>query len=347
MLRTETRCPECDGPVESGWIVCAECGASLGPNTRRAPGKNRESALPSGDIGDTPFVPFVGGAKRPVTFVHAHPPRRTPVDTPALSPLRDARRDTAVPAPPPTEDNRHRITVLRPDPVPLVQAGVTDLDEDPLYVNIDDDGEDTTAALPAAVETDPNGPVAVEPEVGPATPDEPEVFEAHVPGPDLELVEADPEVAPFDEDPVPLEAVAKVRLAPKKPLSLHIAREDLAEIQTIVDQVIRQRLREVVAAQAAVAARAQLAAEAAREVPVLRRIAAGGTGLVIGAAVADMVVLNWDVWVRGELVSSVGWLQQFGIIGAAALAGAGASAALIGASLGRRRRKAARARAAA
>lgn len=334
MLRAETKCPECDGPVERGWIVCAECGASLRPSSRRTPGKNRESALPSGDMGDTPFVPHIGGAKRPITFVHARPRGRARLDTPTLSPLSEARRDAALPAPPPTEDNRHRITILRPDPVPHVQARVADLEEDALYVQIDNDEEGDVATASAS---------AAKAEASPLEDGEPEVFEAFGGATERELVEPEPEVAPMEEEPVSAAVSMKpLLLTPKKPLSVRLARSDLAQIQTIVDQVIRQRLREVVAAQGAMATRAQLAAEAAREIPRLRRLAAGGTGLLVGAAAADLLVLNWDVWVRGELVSSVGWLQQFGVMGAAALAGAGASAALIGASWSRRRRKAKR-----
>ncbi len=132
-----------------------------------------------------------------------------------------------------------------------------------------------------------------------------------------------------------------VVMSPETPSQRRLDRADMAEIEQMIGEAVDRALRQYTAFQAPLQA-ALLAAPAAAERSAGKRVAAVGAGLLLGGAVADLVVLNWDVWVRGELVSAVGWIQQTGIIGMAALAGAGAAAFLLGAL--RAGRRAARAR---
>ena len=115
-----------------------------------------------------------------------------------------------------------------------------------------------------------------------------------------------------------------------------LERTDLAEIERMVGEAIERSFRQHVALQAQ-AQVALLAASTNARPPRNHRVAAVGAGLLAGGAFADLVVLNWDIWVRGAVISSVGWLQQTGIIGTAAIMGAGAAALLIGAARGGRR----------
>jgi len=124
-----------------------------------------------------------------------------------------------------------------------------------------------------------------------------------------------------------------------------MSREDLGEMQTMVEQAVRRAMRDYLAAQSAIAATAALPAPQVQESRGL--VAAVGAGLLLGGAAADLVVLNWDKWVRGDPVSFIGWFQQLGIIGTAALAGAGAATFALAVARGRRyaRRRATRTRA--
>jgi hypothetical protein len=113
-------------------------------------------------------------------------------------------------------------------------------------------------------------------------------------------------------------------------------RDDLLEIERMIGEAVERVVRQVVALQAppktAVLAAPTLAPRSAR-----KSVAGVGAGLLAGGALAELLVLNWDIWVRGAVISSVGWLQQTGIIGMAALTGAGAAALLLGAARGGRR----------
>jgi hypothetical protein len=111
--------------------------------------------------------------------------------------------------------------------------------------------------------------------------------------------------------------------------SSRIAREDLAEMERVVDDAVRKAVREMSAAQAASVSLTTSAAASMQMAPAPGRTAAVGSGILLGASILDLIVLNWDKWIRGDAVSNVGWLQQTGIIGAAALAGAGAATAAL------------------
>jgi hypothetical protein len=117
----------------------------------------------------------------------------------------------------------------------------------------------------------------------------------------------------------------------------YITRTDLAEIQVMIEEAVRRALREHVAAQAASASTTTATMTSTREAEPRGRVAAAGAGLLLGGTLADVFVLNWDVWVRGDAVNAVGWLQQMGLMGTAALAGAGAAFVAIAVSRGRRR----------
>lgn len=123
-----------------------------------------------------------------------------------------------------------------------------------------------------------------------------------------------------------------------------MSREDLGEMQTMIETAIRRAMRDYLAAQSAIAATAALPAPQVQESRGL--VAAVGAGLLLGGSIAGLIVLNWDAWIRGDPVSVVGALQQLGLIGTAALAGAGAATFVLAVARGRRyaRRKAARAR---
>ena len=69
--------------------------------------------------------------------------------------------------------------------------------------------------------------------------------------------------------------------------------------------------------------------------------AMAGLALLLVGAVGALVAANYDTWVRGQAASSVGSLQQIGIVAAAALSAAGAVLLLVGG--GKLKRKGARA----
>jgi len=115
-----------------------------------------------------------------------------------------------------------------------------------------------------------------------------------------------------------------------------LERADIAEIERVFGQALARALREQAALQAPHQV-ALLAASAGAQRSWRKRMAGVGAGLLIGASLADLLVLNWDIWVKGNVDSSIGWLQQTGIIGMAALAGAGMAAFILGAARGSRR----------
>ena len=66
-----------------------------------------------------------------------------------------------------------------------------------------------------------------------------------------------------------------------------------------------------------------------------------GLGLLLAGAVGVLVAANYDTWIRGQSASSVGSLQQIGILGAAGLLAVGVVLMLVGG--GKLKRKGARA----
>jgi len=134
-------------------------------------------------------------------------------------------------------------------------------------------------------------------------------------------------------------SLALLALARDRSVALRIAPEDMEGIQTMVDEAVRRAIFEIAGIQMKDAS--VLASAAPGQIPARQRgrLAGAGVGVLAGGGVATLVVLNWDVWVRGELVSSIGWLQQMGVMGAAGLAGAGAAAAMIALAWGRRRHR--------
>lgn len=128
-------------------------------------------------------------------------------------------------------------------------------------------------------------------------------------------------------------------VAPERPAALRVSREDLREIQLMIDDAVKRALREYVAAQTQAASATVVAADSPRSMQLRGRLAGAGAGLLVGGSIANVIVFNWDKWIRGDSVSAVGWLQQMGLTGAAALAGAGAAAVAIARSFGRRRHR--------
>ncbi len=265
-------CPACHGPIEVDWRACPECGAEFGrAGPRLTPGQNA-SALPSLDTGEVAFVPVLGGARRPITFVEVGPARTSGPSVSLASLAVHAAEADRIPQEPLTEGARKPVTVLHEEEV-----------EAPLE-------------LPEKARAG-GGEVAV-----PSTTLAPTVV-----------------------------VMSHESLSPRR-----LDRADMAEIERMIGEAVERALRQQAVLQAPAQA-ARLSAEASVPRSAGKRVAAVGAGLLVGGTLADLLVLNWDVWVRGDLVSAVGWIQQTGVIGMAAVAGAGAAALLLGAARAGRR----------
>lgn len=127
-----------------------------------------------------------------------------------------------------------------------------------------------------------------------------------------------------------------VVMSPEPLPERRIDRRDMVEIERLIGEAVERALRQH-AALLAPAGAAALSGSAQVPTSARKHVAGFGAGLLIGGALADILVLNWDVWVRGDVGSAIGWIQQTGIIGMAGVAGAGASALLFGVARGRRR----------
>jgi hypothetical protein len=133
-------------------------------------------------------------------------------------------------------------------------------------------------------------------------------------------LEAPPEEGPAAESPQAL-----VLVEPDRGLSARLSRADLEDLREFIDEAVRRALEQA-ALPAAADAQSAVSVPPEPLVTLQRRTVAGiGAALLVGGAAADVVAAQWDIWVRGATVSSVGWLQATGLVGAALITGAGAA----------------------
>lgn len=270
--RQASSCTGCGGPIAADWRACPECGAALGRAGVRGEPPQSASALPSVDTGEVAFVPVLGGARRPITFVEVGP-------TPSAGPS-----------------------------VPLSSLVVH--------------GAETDRIPPEPLNEPARKPVTV-------------VHEAEMEAP-LELPEKAQRPDPVAAAPATTLAPTVLVLSRESGAPRRLDRADMAEIERMIGEAVDRAIRQNLALQAPPQA-ALLPAPDGAQLSARNRVLGVGAGLVLGGSLADLLVLNWDVWVRGDLASAIGWLQQTGVIGMAALAGAGAAALILMAPRGGRR----------
>jgi hypothetical protein len=175
----------------------------------------------------------------------------------------------------------------------------------------------------------------VEPPPAAEAPEVPEAPAAEEVEPPLDLGPRAAAPEPPQATALPPTVLVVQQSAPRDVRQAARSPEEMAEIERLIDAAVVRAFHEH--DQHLAAAPQQQASVVAATVAPRARLAAGGVGLLTGGALGNLVVLNWDVWVRGEAGVVVGWLQQTGIMGMAALIGAGAAVALLGASKSWRR----------
>lgn len=263
----------CRAPIEAEWRACPSCGADLGVPHSRMASASTASALPGVDTGEVAFVPVLGGAKRPITFVELGPAPGAAPSVSLTSLTVHGNSGNGVPLEPLSETPRRPVTVIR------------------------EPEEEAPLELPERARA------SVEDVRAPETTLAPTVLFVAAQEPQAER---------------------------------QLGRADLSEIERVIGEAVDRAMRQFMAhnapTQTALLSSSTVAPPVAR-----KRVAGAGAGLLVGGALGGVLVLNWDIWVRGEVANVVGWLQQTGLMGTAALVGAGAAALILVAPRGKKR----------
>lgn len=312
----EYECPACKGTVEPDWSACPHCGvvyeAADDPPPASAKGNGR--AAVAEETEQIAYIGVPGGAKRPITVTSELQVSVTTPGPPLRSLLTTRPELERIPPEPPSEDSHKRVTVVAeteealelPSPPPPAAVSAP-----PLKI----------------VEASPPATTVVEAPAPPSAANADLAAAMRAAPPPEPIVAADP-------SPATALAPTVVVVAPQPQAPARRLPEDLAELEHIIDAAVAKAFREygthVVLAQPPQTTTVQSTAvvQGARR----GRLAGAGVGLLLGGAVGDLVILNWDTWIRGDAGAAIGWIQQTGIIGMAAFIGAGAAVGLLGLS---------------
>ena len=287
-------------------MACPHCGAVYDsapapPEKPPADARRAPKAPVAEETEQIAYIGVPGGAKRPITVVPEVVSPVTIEGPPLRSLITQGPGVDRLPPEPLSEDSRRAVTIT---------------------------------AVPAAPEAPSQAAPEIEealslPEPAPAAPEPATTIR------DLAETRQDSESRELAEGTNLPSTVVVMAPSPRPPAARIM--DDTAELERVIDAAVAKAFREHALA---LAKRQESAAAAAMEPAQTRsrvRLALVGVSLLAGGLLGDLLVMNWDTWVRGEAANAVGWIQQSGMQGMAAVVGAGVAAALLAASRGKRR----------